>query len=181
MMRPRLLTLFLVVLVAGCATPSLFECPNLPKLARDAQERVVHYDDGTLRARGSGLPETWDDSYRDFPVLRAGRWTYWYRGGQKWAEVTYSLTCYLQCCVAGPCPQVRDYPSGTFTLWYPSGAKLAEGSFHTIMEHVDTNCEGGDKMQGGMITSSSLFWREDGSPLTAREARDAGLVPFGWR
>jgi hypothetical protein len=175
-------------LAFACASRPSVDCRNLRSVEREAQLRTFRYPNGTVSATGRGLPESWDDEFerwataskRDVPATRVGRWRYFYAAGTKRAEVSYALACYIQCCTGGACPQIHDYPVGAFRLWYPSGRKLAEGSFVAVKWHVETSCEGGDDTTVARISSDSRFWREDESAMTVGEARAAGYLLAGW-
>jgi len=174
------LAIAVLFLLQACATRSTFDCPDLRALGRASVVRTVAHENGRPAARGRALAG-WDDPYnREMPHVRAGTWEYWYDDGAKRAAVTYALSCYIQCCSPGPCPQVHDYPTGSFILWHRSGAKLGQGTFHTIEQHVDTSCEGGDDTKAGVVSNTSRFWREDGSAMTLDEARASGLLLPGW-
>lgn len=150
--------------------------------------RTFRHSNGVVSATGRGLSSSWDDKYerrdgnykREVPATRFGKWQYFYADGSKRAEVTYALSCYLQCCSGGPCPQIHDYPVGNFVLWYPSGRKLGEGSFVTVSQHVNTSCEGGDDTKVGRLAPGSRFWREDGRTMSMEEARAAGYLFAEW-
>lgn len=150
--------------------------------------RTFRHPNGALSARGRGLPSDWDldkepwKNYdkREIPATRAGKWQFFYADGARKAEVTYALSCYIQCCSGGSCPQIHDYPAGNFVLWYPSGRKLGEGSFVTVTQHVETSCQGGDDTKIGRLSPDSRFWREDGRPMTIEEARASGYLFAGW-
>lgn len=151
-----------VVILAGCASRSAFDCPDLAAAARSAAARTIRDAQGRVTASGRALER--------LPDVRTGAWTFWYENGAKRAEVTYALACYIQCCTGGPCPQVHDYPLGAFRAWYPSGRRLAEGTFVAVPRHVETSCQGGDDTKEGRLSKESRFWREDGSPMTLDEA-----------
>ncbi len=171
----------------GCAR-SLFECPATRAVQRQTELRTFRHSNGVVSATGRGLASSWDDEYeswdssykREVPATRLGTWQYFYPDGSKRAEVTYALSCYIQCCSGGLCPQIHDYPVGQFALWYPSGKKLGEGSFATIWYHVETSCEGGDDTKVGRLSPDSRFWREDGHPMTTEEARASGYLFPSW-
>ena len=177
-----------VSLAVGCASRSPFECAGTDELERQTQLRTFRYPNGAVSATGRGLDSGWDDDYerwgssykREVPATRTGKWLYFYPNGTKKAEVTYTLSCYIQCCSGGPCPQIHDYPVGNFALWYPSGSKLGEGSFVTITRHVETSCERGDHTNVGQLSPNSHFWRENGDPMTVEEARASGYFFAGW-
>jgi hypothetical protein len=175
------------VLALRCASRSAFDCPDLRSLERQTELRTFRYSNGAVSASGHGLPSNWDNEYemdsierREVPAIRTGNWQYFYADGTKKAAVTYALACYIQCCTPGPCPQIHDYPVGNFEVWYPSGRKLAEGSFVAITRHVDTSCEGGDDTKAGRLSPDSRFWREDGRPMSVEEARATGYLFAGW-
>jgi len=157
-------------------------------MERKTELRTFRHPNGAVFARGRGLDASWDDEYelwgsnykREVPATRVGKWEYFYPDGAKKAEVTYALSCYIQCCTPGPCPQIHDYPVGAFVLWYPSGRKLGEGSFVTMTQHINTSCSGGDDTKIGRLSPTSRFWREDGQPMTVEEARAAGYLFAGW-
>src|ERR1044072_7813611 len=138
-----------LLLLAACLHRHHNDCSDLNVFMRDAEIRRVVDAHGTLLAIGRGLPRGWDRAVdpwtgadqreRNQPV-RVGTWTYLYGDGSKRAEVTYEVSCYIECCSCCPCPQLRDYPAGRFTLWYPSGRKLGEGTFEPEKIHVSTNC-----------------------------------------
>lgn len=174
-------------LLFACSSRRALDCSNLRSAQRTAELRTFRHPNGGASAAGLGLPESWDHEFerwgvykRDVPAIRVGLWKYFYANGAKRAEVSYVLACYIQCCTGGPCPQVHDYPMGAFRLWYPSGRKLAEGSFTPVKWHVETSCEGGDDTTIGRLSSESRFWREDGSTMTVAEARASGQLLAGW-
>jgi len=176
-----------LALLFACSSQRAVDCPDLSVVKRAAELRTFRYPNGAVAAAGLGLPDSWDDEFerwglykRDVPAVRMGLWKYFYANGAKRAEVSYALACYIQCCTAGACPQVHDYPIGTFRVWYPSGGKLAEGSFRAVSWHVETSCEGGDDTTIGRLSPDSRFWREDGSTMTLAEARAVGQLLAGW-
>ncbi len=176
------------LMALGCTSRAVLKCPDERWVERQAEFRTVRYPDGAVLARGRGLPSGWDDEYerwgssykREVAATRIGKWEYFYADGAKRAEVTYEVSCFIQCCSGGPCPQIHDYPIGSFQLWYPSGRKLGDGSFVAVTKHVDTSCEGGDETKVARLAPSSRFWREDGEPLSVDEARASGYLFHGW-
>jgi hypothetical protein len=177
----RALVVGITAVLTACASSGSFsECPEAMNGARREMRTFLH-PNGKVLARGLGLAKSWDEPLpRSVAATRLGRWEYFYEDGSKRAEVRYALACYIECCFAGPCPQLHDYPIGAFKLWYPSGRLLGEGTFVTVTRHVDTSCEGGDYTKDARISSESRFWREDRSPMTLADARAAGLLLADW-
>lgn len=187
--RRRVLFLGIVVacFAAGCVSRRLHECPDARTARRIAVRRTFRHPNGAVFARGWGMDSGWDyeveqwdpTTRRDVPARRVGKWTYFYEDGSRRAVVTYEISCFIQCCAAGTCPQLDDYPVA-FEVWYPSGRKLGKGSFYTVTHHVNTSCQSGDDTRVARMSPDSRFWREDGSAMTADEARGAGYLFKGW-
>ena len=160
---------FILVLLFGCASQSGWECPDLQRLARTARSETFRYPDGSLAADGAHLPGWQQGLAGRVPawqnVTPVGTWHYFYESGRRRATITYALSCYIECCSGGPCPQVHAYPVGDFTLWYESGAVRAKGSFVASREHVDTSCEGGDFTLRARTSPETKAWDEQGELL----------------
>jgi hypothetical protein len=170
--------LILLIFFACASAPPSPLCRDLARLENNAVPR--HQTVSGLSGAGRGLPESWDDFEfveRTRIPVRVGEWTYVHPNGKQAAQLTYALSCYVQCCTPGPCPQVHDRPVGPFRFWYPSGAKLAEGTFVDARVHVDTSCEGGDDTVVGRVSDTSKFWRENGDPVSVEDAVRDGLLP----
>ncbi len=167
-----------MLLAMACAGGSYFECPAIKTLERKAMPRTFFTHD-RIRGSGNALPPEWDTQSLDGTrvPIRVGEWTYQHPNGRVAGRVSYSLSCYTQCCSAGPCPHVHDYQQGSFQVWYPSGRKQGEGSFIATRIHVDTSCEGGGETWSSTVSPSSRFWREDGTELVPRQAAAEGLMP----
>ncbi|MCM2317490.1 MAG: hypothetical protein NDJ92_20260 [Thermoanaerobaculia bacterium] len=159
---------FLVVFF-GCSTSSPFECPNVGKLEASALPHAFHDEQGHLIATGKSRSRDWriDDRLPDFQnLIPVGRWEYWYPSGKLKAHVSYGLSCFLQCCTGGLCPQVHAYPRGAFELWFESGRRRATGTFVAERRHVSTSCEGGDFTMRATLSGDSKAWDESGEPIT---------------
>jgi hypothetical protein len=172
----------LLILLIGCASGAPFDCPDLSRLEQSAQHDTFRAADGAIIASGRHLGHSWRiaDHLPDWQNLTPlGTWTYWYPSGQVRARLTFDLSCYIQCCTAGQCPQVHAYPVGAFEFFYPSGQPRARGTFIPARRHVDTSCEGGDFTMRGAASGDSRAWSESGQviPLDATALLQE-LLPF---
>jgi hypothetical protein len=74
-------------------------------------------------------------------VVPVGKWSYWDESGQLRAEITYKLSCYRQCCAAGPCPIVHSYPAGPFRTFHASGRPRTEGWLGETIVEFENLCD----------------------------------------
>lgn len=111
--------------------------------------------------------------WREF--LRVGRWEYRYPNGQTKANVSYEVAWYTECCTGGFCEQPYELRVGEFQAWWPNGAPLARGSFQSNWRHIETNCEGGDKVKVAVIGPDAQFWDQDGAPADRSILEVAGV------
>jgi hypothetical protein len=173
--------MLVTIVAAACSTHSLFECPDLQRLGRQAQRTTFKDSAGNIVASGRHLGGSWriDDRLPPWQnVIPIGDWTTWYPNGQMRSRVTYALSCYIQCCSGGPCPQVHAYPAGDFEIRHPSGSLKARGTFVPFRQHVETSCEGGDSTMSSRPSAASGAWDENGNevPMDVRFIKD-DLLP----
>jgi len=165
--------LLLLLSLTACASYDHSVCPDLHRLERRAALTTFRDSDGVAVASGRHLDSGWrvaDHLPAWQNVTPVGPWEYRYPNGQLRARFTYALSCYIQCCSGGSCPQVHAYAVGPFELWYPNGAPRARGSFLARRQHVDTSCEGGDTTTRSVPSSDTQSWNEAGAliPFDAR-------------
>jgi hypothetical protein len=147
------------------------------RIAQRAEMRTLAHPDATVRARGKALPG--DPNFLDPERLaRTGRWEYWYPNGVKRAEIAYALICFHYCGTI-PSTMTSDHEVGPFTIWYPSGRKLGQGTFQIVRRRVVNNCTGGAETDDGQMVDTK-WWREDGTEMTLADARLTGLLLPGW-
>jgi hypothetical protein len=107
--------------------------------------------------------------------LRVGAWSYNYPSGAKKAEVTYAIRWYTECCAGGPCDQPYEVLVEDFSVWWPNGQLLAEGSFGLTRVRLDTNCQGGAMLVRGVPSKSTRYWDSSGEPADASVLPQAGI------
>ena len=164
----RKIAAFLILSLVGCVSRTTFDCPDVARLERRALQETFRDASGTPVASGRHLGPSWRvaDHLPEWQNLTpVGAWTYWYPNGQVRARLTYGLSCYIQCCTGGPCPQVHAYPIGPFEFFYPSGELRARGTFIASRQHVDTSCKGGDATIRGVASVDSQARDESGKPV----------------
>src|SRR5688572_4305807 len=147
----------LILLLVGCSSRMTLDCPDVARLELSARQDTFRDANGAVIASGRHLGQSWRvaDHLPEWQNLTpVGAWTYWHLNGQVRARLTYGLSCYIQCCAGGPCPQVHAYPVGPFEFFYPSGELRARGNFTASRQHVDTSCEGGDTTTRGASADS---------------------------
>jgi hypothetical protein len=164
----RFTAICIVLLLTACSTQNLFECPDLKRMGRQAEFTTFKDPSGNIVASGRHLDDGWHVDARLPPwqnVIPIGIWTTWYPNGQMRGRVSYALSCYIQCCTIGPCPNVHAYPVGEFEFWHSNGALKARGAFVPFRQHVETGCEGGDSTTMARPSPASRGWDEKGNEI----------------
>ena len=137
-------------------------------MGRHAEFTTFKDSAGNVVASGRHLAGGWrvDDRLPPWQnVIPAGVWTTWNSNGKIRGRITYALSCYIQCCSGGTCPQVHAYPIGEFEVWHSNGVLKARGTFVPFRQHVDTSCAGGDSTMISRPSSASRAWDENGNEV----------------
>lgn len=92
--------------------------------------------------------------------IKTGYWKEYYANGQVRSEGIYKVSSYLNCCMSGPCRQYYSYRDGLWKYYLEDGTIAYELEFKPSRLHVNTNCEGGDTLIFGLITSVPLKYVE---------------------
>lgn len=91
--------------------------------------------------------------------LRVGYWKEYYENGNLKMEGNYKIGSYISCCVGGACRSFHYYRSGLWKIYDNGGNLKYELIFEPTKLHIDTTCEGGDKLLFGIIKKIPLkYW-----------------------
>lgn len=94
-------------------------------------------------------------SNNNLSVLKTGYWKTNFSNGKKRDEGEYKIGSFVDCCVAGYCMKYYHYKSGIWKYYNEDGALKYELNYKPDTLHVNTNCEGGDKVIFGLIKDFS--------------------------
>lgn len=83
--------------------------------------------------------------------LKIGHWKEYNNKGVLQKEGTYKLGTYIQCCFGGPCRRFYFYQDGLWKYYNSNGELSYELTFEPTELHIDTSCEGGDKLIFGIV------------------------------
>ena len=121
-------------------------------------------------------------AYRDNEPtdLRVGYWKEYNENGRLEKEGTYKLGSYVQCCFGGPCSQYYYYRTGLWKFYNPDGSINYELVFKPSEIHIDTNCEGGDKILFGIVDSIPLEYIDKVSANTIFESQKVIMKTENW-
>jgi len=91
--------------------------------------------------------------------IKTGQWKQYYENGQLKSEGNYKISSYLNCCVGGACREYYSYKDGLWKYYSEKGILEYELEFTPSKLHVDTNCEGGDSVNFGIIKTIPLKYK----------------------
>lgn len=121
-----------------------------------------HYKSGSVK--NSGAIVILGDA-----KLRKGDWKEYYENGQLKENGKYQLDTYTTCCTAGPCPVYYSYKIGDWTYFHDNGNTKAIGTYKMGKKHIDTTCEGGDRINFGYVTEKWKFYDINGKVMKPNE------------
>ena len=91
--------------------------------------------------------------------LKVGYWKEYSENGTLKMEGNYKLGSYISCCTGGACRQFHYYRTGLWKIYDDNGKLKYELTFEPTELHIDTTCEGGDKLLFGIIKEIPLkYW-----------------------
>lgn len=150
----------------------LFQCQ-----IASGQEDAIHISDNTLYGElKEGLPE--QDTIVELKQngillgkgavavskygvsnLKVGYWKEHYENGNLKMEGAYRLGSYISCCTGGACRSFHYYRTGLWKFYTDKGELKYELTFEPTELHIDTTCQGGDKVLFGIIKEIPLnYW-----------------------
>ncbi len=143
-------------------------CPDVHSIERQSEFSVYYYPDGSRSAAGRHIAGGWTaDNPRGGEwlecVVPVGKWSYWDESGTLRAEISYKLSCYMQCCAAGPCPIVHSYPAGPFRTYHPSGRPRTAGSLGEGVEQFENNCDVSVSTRRTRSIDDLRLWDDEGN------------------
>ncbi len=93
--------------------------------------------------------------------LKVGFWKEYYQNGTLKTEGNYRLGSYIGCCTGGPCRFFHYYRTGLWKFYDQKGELEYELTFEPTEFHIDTNCQGGDKLLFGIIKKVPIKYSGD--------------------
>ena len=93
--------------------------------------------------------------------LRVGYWKEYTENGTLKMEGNYKLSSYIGCGVGGPFRAFNYYRAGLWKIYDNSGELKYELNFEPTELHINTSCEGGDKLLFGIIKEIPLKYSGD--------------------
>ena len=127
----------IVLLAAALACTSMPPSPT--------KHVVFLHPNGQKAAEGDFTEYATNVVARDLPpwkeFLRSGRWQYWYADGKPRATITYAVSTYDECCVAGPCAGHYERVLGKPVVFDESGKPMTLPRAPRLA-CMQTNCAG---------------------------------------
>lgn len=93
--------------------------------------------------------------------LKIGYWKEYYENGNLKMEGNYRLGSYINCGAGGAFRDFHYYRSGLWKIYGDNGELKYELTFKPTELHIDTVCEGGDKLLFGIINEIPLKYSGD--------------------
>ena len=159
------ITLILIILTFGCGTKNL------------QQNRVYIQDEKLYGELANGLPAKdtlielknktgtvsgigeMAGSKNNVSDLKCGFWKEYDSDGILKAEGNYKISSFIECSVGGAISAYYYYRIGEWKYFKKNGELDFALDFVPKMHHIDTRCQGGDKMIFGIIETIPLdYW-----------------------
>tara|TARA_B110000238_G_C15852571_1_gene321691 strand:- start:92 stop:607 length:516 start_codon:yes stop_codon:yes gene_type:complete len=139
-----------------------FNCKTVEKVSeKNAKE---YYKTGELKA--TGLIE---EDFSKYSNYRKGLWKEFYKSGKQKESGNYKLDTYTNCCTGGICETYYSYKYGEWLYYHENGKLKAKGIYKIIKKHKKTSCEGGNKINYGVIDNSWKFFDLKGNKIEPTE------------
>ncbi|TAI46950.1 hypothetical protein [Flagellimonas allohymeniacidonis] len=93
--------------------------------------------------------------------LKVGYWKEYTENGTLKMQGNYRLGSYVSCCMGGACRSFYYYRAGPWKIYDGKGELKYELTFEPTELHIETTCEGGDKLLFGIIKEIPVkYWSD---------------------
>ncbi|HTL83326.1 MAG TPA: hypothetical protein VL651_16540 [Bacteroidia bacterium] len=127
---------------------------------------TTYYKSKQLKGIGN-VAFYWDSIKSSYKV---GTWTEYFENGKIKSKGDYQIDSYITCCSSGPCFNYRNYKIGAWKYFYDNGQLEAEGTYKVKLVHINTTCEGGDRVNKALITRKWKFYDRDGKIIPVNDS-----------
>ncbi len=128
---------------------------------------VNYFDNGKIKESGKFAKS----EIKYLKDLKCDLWEEYYLNGNLKSKGKFEIGKYIECSTGGYIYEYYHFKVGNWEYYFKNGQLKAKGDYEIEEKHINTSCQGGDRLMFGQINSNNwVFYNNEGNIIDASDS-----------